>query len=103
LQAQQRLQEIGQHYAAVLDALPLLEKLWKTAATFDPLYSPSALLPARSYEHIAQAQQGLSRKQALLSKMGLHRQEWWAERRGREREPERKPGHKGSTINLARP
>jgi hypothetical protein len=104
MQAQQRLQEIGRHYAEVLDALPLLEQLWKAAATFDPLRSPSALMLISSDARTAQAQQQMAGRQALLRKKGLlDRPGWWTGRCGAPAagEADSKSGSKGS--NLARP
>jgi hypothetical protein len=79
MQAQRRLQEMGQHYAEVLDALPLLDQLWKTAATFDPLHSPSALVLVSSDARTMQAQQQMQDRQALLRKRGLlgRASGWW--------------------------
>jgi hypothetical protein len=85
MQAQKRLQDMGQHYAEVLDALPLLETLWKAAATFDPLKSPSALMLGSSDARTVQAQQQMQGRQALLHKRGMleRARERGAESRGR--------------------
>ncbi|WIA11542.1 hypothetical protein OEZ85_011652 [Tetradesmus obliquus] len=106
--AQQRLQEIGRHYAGTLDALPLLETLWKAAATFDPLKSPSALMLASSDARAVKAAQRFSGRQALLRKRGLlDRPGWWKQKGDAAGgDAEGKSGGKAggrSGSNLARP
>jgi hypothetical protein len=108
MQAHKRLQDMGQHYAEVLDALPLLETLWKAAATFDPLKSPSALMLVSSDARTVQAQQQMEGRQALLRKRGLLEKAsgWWPGKGGRKAggDKEKSSGGKGrQDSNLARP
>ena len=49
MQAEEQLQQLGRRHAAVLDALPVLESVWQSAATEDPLRDPAAAAKSKSH------------------------------------------------------